>query len=607
MRWGKGKNYDKGSTGIISRTSLRFRITLAMIFMSLVPGLLLTFLYFGNIKEFYRNKIEIYQLNTLDMMKSKMEDIIGQGTVASDQVLGLTVNSAIFGGYLNMDPYQRLILFRNVNSLLSNIRISNNSIDSIYMLGFDGNYYTSNLQWNKEAFLKNSWTNGYEKRKSGGSITIPTHTATYKYPNPGFGAPLVVSLVTYMNLNADNKVIKLVQIDISYQKIYEAMQYMAMTDRDAAFIVDQDGNAIYAPDKKLSGKPAGEITVDGRALSDIVEKIGNQTELRMNSLTIRRCAIKGSNWDIVQVNSNQMLNQELAKFRSIWESIAVICMIVAGFMALSLSLRINRPITNIIKSMKKVSHGDFNSKVDAVSDRDLAELVDSFNIMISEVDKLMKENIKKERERLTMELTALNSQINSHFLYNTLNAMKWMAVRKGANDIARMIVSLVNMLEYSCKNVDIPVPIPAEIQFIKDYLYIHETRYRRHICVDYALDKELDHCMILKMLLQPIVENAIQHGFGDENADNRISIDGKLFHDRVRIRIKDNGKGFQYEGMDKLTGVGLHNIQDRMGLNYGEHCQLTIESEIGEGTCVTVVIPVVRKAGTAIEKIIDHR
>lgn len=93
----------------------------------------------------------------------------------------------------------------------------------------------------------------------------------------------------------------------------------------------------------------------------------------------------------------------------------------------------------------------FSTKVETPKDKDLSELALSFNTMVSEVDKLMRENIEKERERLNMEQTALNSQINSHFLYNTLNTVKWMAVRAGNEEIARMVVALVNMLEYSCK------------------------------------------------------------------------------------------------------------------------------------------------------------
>ncbi len=158
MRNRKVYNGNSGNVVIKSRTSLRFRFTLAMIFMALIPGILLSLIYFGNINNFYRDKIEIYQVNTLNMMKSHMEDTINKGRTVSEQVLGLAVSSSMFNNYNDMNSYEKLILLRNVNSLLSNIRVSNDSMDNIYMITFDGNYYTSNKEWNKEEFLKNDWT-----------------------------------------------------------------------------------------------------------------------------------------------------------------------------------------------------------------------------------------------------------------------------------------------------------------------------------------------------------------------------------------------------------------------------------------------------------------
>lgn len=607
MRNRKVYNGNSGNVAIKNRTSLRFRFTLAMIFMALIPGILLSLIYFGNINNFYRDKIEIYQVNTLNMMKSHMEDTINKGRTVSEQVLGLAVSSSMFNNYNDMNSYEKLILLRNVNSLLSNIRVSNDSVDNIYMITFDGNYYTSNKEWNKEEFLKNDWTEEDEKRQAGGTVTIPTHTAAYKYLSAGSNPPLVASFVTYLNKYNGNSVIRLIQIDISYQKIKDAMDFMEVTDKDMVFIVDNDGKVIYAPDKQQAGKSAEQISIADKSLDTILQKAGNHDKVNIDSMTVRRCAIKGSNWNIIQINSDQMLRQELAKFRDIWVTIAVICMLAAGVIALSLSLSITKPITSIIRNMKKVSRGDFNIKVDTVADKDLAELVDSFNIMISEVDKLMKENIHKERERMTMEHIALNSQINSHFLYNTLNAVKWMAVRIGAEDIAKMVVSLVNMLEYSCRQVDTLVPIPQEIQFIKDYVYIQEVRYNNSVHIDYFMDKELDDFMILKILLQPIVENVILHGFGDGSRDNRITIRGQLQEDFIRIQIRDNGKGFNFMGFDKLTGIGLHNIQDRIRLNYGDRYKLKLESEIGEGTCVTVTIPIIKRQEVSDAENIDNR
>jgi sensor histidine kinase YesM len=527
-------------------------------------------------------------------MTSQMNNIMDQSIVASNQVLGLAVTSSSFNDYSSMNMYQKLMLKREVEAQLSNIRIANNSIDNFYLIGFENNFYTSNTEWNREEFLKLDWVK-IDKNQAGYSVTIPTHKADYRYLNSGNYSPSVVSLLTYLNSANENSIIGLVQIDINYNTIKKAMASMTMTDKDFAYIIDGKGNIIYSPDENLVGRNMNASSDEFDNYLKIYNKVSGYTYIKDHDQTIRTSDVRGTDWRIIQVNSENMLKGELAKARDIWFLFAVICLVAAILLALSLSHSITKPVLKIIKSMKKVSYGNFNTKVEMIDDKDLAVLADSFNIMVSEVDKLMKENVQKENERITMELTALNSQINSHFLYNTLNTIKWMAIRQGANDIVKMIVALVNMLEYSCKNIDKPVLIPEEIKFIEDYVYIQQVRCNNNANVKFELDEELQYCKILKMLLQPIVENAMLHGFADRNTDNEILIRGKLKEDRISLQICDNGKGFHYDTMDKLTGVGLHNIQNRIRLNYGDEYKLTVESEVDVGTCVSIEIPVVKE------------
>ena len=163
-----------------NRSSLKVRFTLAMVLMSLIPGLILAVVYYRNVKDFYQDKTWTYQENTLRLMEAKMQDIVKQSEVVLNQVLGLSVTSDLFSGYTEMNAYERLNLMRNINGTLSNIRIANNSIDHIYLLAFDGGAYSSNAGWNKREYAENDWTKIREDQP-GGSITVPTHPAAYKY------------------------------------------------------------------------------------------------------------------------------------------------------------------------------------------------------------------------------------------------------------------------------------------------------------------------------------------------------------------------------------------------------------------------------------------
>lgn len=300
-------------------------------------------------------------------------------------------------------------------------------------------------------------------------------------------------------------------------------------------------------------------------------------------------------WTLVQVNSNTMLREEMGKMQKTWIFIFLVCLICAGCVSLSLSHSITKPIMNLIGSMGKVSKGNFDIQVEQPRNKDLAALVASFNSMIQEVDTLMKENIQKEHEKTYMQMTALNAKINSHFLYNTLNTIKWQAISKKQMEIAESIVALIKILEYSCKNTLDLVPMEEELQFIKDYIYIQNIRYGSQVTVNYDLEEACRECLVLKMLLQPIVENALLHAFDNRKGEHVITLKGSMEDGSVKICVYDNGKGFQYEGFDKLTGIGLNNVKERLELHFGKESSLEINSVIGEGTCVTILFPVVRE------------
>lgn len=157
--------------------------------------------------------------------------------------------------------------------------------------------------------------------------------------------------------------------------------------------------------------------------------------------------------------------------------------------------------------------------------------------------------------------------------------------------IAESIVALTRILEYSYKDTGNLVVLEQEIAFINDYACVQNMRYDSHVKIRYDMEPGTEKCMILKMLLQPIVENAFMYAFDREAAENLVWIQCARRGEKLTITIKDNGKGFVFQGMDKLTGIGLNNILQRMKLNFGEDGRLEINSISGEGTCVTVTVP----------------
>ena len=366
----------------------------------------------------------------------------------------------------------------------------------------------------------------------------------------------------------------------------------------------------YTPGGVIGKRPDyADVVYGNYNLGDLWEKVNadNKKENNREQSLIKKAALFNKKWYLIQVNSDAMFREELGKIQNTWLLVFVICLLCALGLSLSLSHSITKPIAGLIKSMGKVSQGNFNIQVEKPDNKDLAELVESFNTMILEVDVLMQENIQKEHEKTRMEMLALNAKINSHFLYNTLNTIKWQAISKSQMDIANSIVALTKILEYSCKNTLDMVALREEIQFIEDYIYIQNMRYGSSVVVKYQIEDDCRECLVLKMLLQPIVENALIHAFDNSGEGNVITVTCKKNKGHMKISVYDNGRGFQYEGFDKLTGIGLSNIKDRLELNFGTESEMQIYSVIGEGTRVTIVFPIVEGGKAAYESLTDRR
>lgn len=180
-------------------------------------------------------------------------------------------------------------------------------------------------------------------------------------------------------------------------------------------------------------------------------------------------------------------------------------------------------------------------------------------------------------------------------IHNTLNTVKWQAISKKQMEIAETIVALTKILEYSYKSTPDLVRLEEELRFIEDYLYIQNIRYGRQVHIVYEIEEECKKNYVLKMLLQPVVENALLHAFRDGDENNRITLCCTVENEHIKICIYDNGSGFQYEGFDRLTGIGLNNIRERLELNFGGEGRMEIRSTLGEGTCVTLAFPAVHE------------
>jgi two-component system sensor histidine kinase YesM len=264
-----------------------------------------------------------------------------------------------------------------------------------------------------------------------------------------------------------------------------------------------------------------------------------------------------------------------------------------------------RPIHQVIATMKQVEKGNYQVSVSESGMAELAELGRAFNSMIGEVHRLTSEKEQKERERLRLEMEALRLRINPHFLTNTLSSIRLMAGMSKADSIVRMTGALMKVLNDCFRNEGGMTTVAQELEILENYVLIMKVRYGDSFEVVYDVDPAVRKLPVLRMILQPLVENSILHGLNGLGRKGEIRIRGRVEEGRLILRVADNGRGMSKERAQEALAlereehsgfirVGLRSVDSRIRLTHGEPYGLSIESRKDAYTRVTLCLPVLQ-------------
>lgn len=299
---------------------------------------------------------------------------------------------------------------------------------------------------------------------------------------------------------------------------------------------------------------------------------------------------------------------ELKEKQAVEISLTCLAVVVMGAVMVGfvVSRSVVKPIVGMCRTTEEVALGNFDVRVEVNSSDETAILAESFNRMIADMGGLV-ERIKQEQLNLRdTELKLLQAQINPHFLYNTLDTIMWMAEAGKKEEVVSMVSSLSGFFRTTLSKGRDYIPVREEVSHIKSYLEIQKFRYRD--IMDYEIDipEAMYAYPILKLTLQPLVENALYHGIKKKRGKGKIEVRGELRNDIMIFTVKDDGIGMTPEQLDILhkdikkerggsedtAGFGLANVDERLRLNYGREYGLTLSSVYGEGTVVSTMIPV---------------
>lgn len=391
-------------------------------------------------------------------------------------------------------------------------------------------------------------------------------------------------------------------IDLNYNTIRDLCENINLGQKGYVFILDEEGDILYHPKQQL---------LYSNLKKENIEEVLHLNEGNNSFITsdtdgrklYTATTSKETGWTVVGVAYLSELNKKESETQILYTLIALLLFLCALLLSSLLSKAITQPIRILQNSMSKVVKGEFDTAlVPETAQNEIGDLTHSFNLMTQQIQTLIAQNIEEQRQKRKSELKALQSQINPHFLYNTLDSIIWMAETGANQDVVLMTSSLAKLLRQSISNDEELVTIRQELEYTRSYLTIQKMRYKDTLDFQIDAEEEILDIPIVKLTLQPLVENAIYHGIKFKEGIGTVHISGSLEEDgSILIVISDNGIGMSPEMLahifeprtpsPKSSGVGINNIQNRLHLYYGESCGLEFESEEQIGTTVYLRIP----------------
>ncbi|MEH7386027.1 sensor histidine kinase [Bacillus sp. JJ1521] len=583
--------------------SLPYRVKLMLVFSLLI---LLTALILGSITyyQFARSsqeRTEEYQIQLADQINQNINrylkemQIISLSPLYVQQILDiLKVHQEPSTSTAFPPASERLPMWRYISSLIH----MRNEIKGIHILANDGTIF-SNLDSNSvmlKVFERNNdWIKKIEKA-DGEWVLLPLHQPNY-YLNKETAVFSVARLIrdpsTYMPLG-------IIKVDIKQELIEEIVDNA--NSKSHIFVLDSSNQFIY---------PNKENKIIELSFLEELEgvTVKNYTSIPINGKDYMMVYNESSYSGVktIMLTPRSVVFSEVNQLRKM----IIVVVIIGIFISLLLGFVLSKPLVQSLhklrKAMDKVQKGNLSQRVEIESNDEIGQLGNGFNHMISEIDRLVSEVYKTGLREKEAEIRALQSQMNPHFLYNTLESINMLAITKGNLDVSDMVSSLGRLLRYTIDNSSKVVSLKEELQFIQSYISIQKVRMGEKLHYFEEMDPSLYDALLPKLVLQPLVENAIVHGLSSNGGSIFIKVNRNGNH--ITIKVEDNGNGItkvrleelnrlienqQHTSSEKHSGIALSNVHERLQLLYGKQYGIQIESGEKEGFSVILTFPIQR-------------
>ncbi|MCC8107118.1 MAG: sensor histidine kinase [Clostridiales bacterium] len=556
-------------------------IYLAVILVSVIGSSLLSYVFSaGSMRE----KTCDYLKNLASVTMSKVELSVENVENTAFYISGNEqMQSLLYRNYDEDDRISRYQQYNDVCDLLSYYVFLSQEIASIYINATDGQNY-SYTKFNRVPPDEELWNEEREWICTDGHIYL--RREMYRFE--------------------DQTLLGTMLIDVQPTVFYDIVKDISYDAGSIVYITDQEGCIVSGQNTEMTGQPFSDVhTVrDGGESFETIVMDGSRYVFYTG------CEI-ANGWRLVLAVPESYFLSDIQKLQIHMAILLTVTCLLAVGLVVAAGKGITRPITSLSDAMKRFGQGDFEVSCEAEGEDEIAVLANSFNQMVNDIRILIDEAYEQEMMQQEIEMKSLQMQINPHFLYNTLDTINWIARLNGVDQIGDLTYSLGNLMRYSLSKKDF-VTIDEELKNIRDYVEIQNVRYGDRMTVSYETDLELQDTYVPKLLLQPILENAIIHGVEDKIEPALIQI--RIYHeaDDLYMVVEDDGVGMSQEAIERLldlqpensmkktiqrghTSIGVNNVNRRIQKVFGPSCGLQIQSQLGSGTKVTLRMRIMRQ------------
>lgn len=409
----------------------------------------------------------------------------------------------------------------------------------------------------------------------------------------------VITLSRVLTNNRTGEKDGLFFVDLNYSAISDLCNNNTIGNKGYIFVLDDKGNVIYHPKQQLMYGGIHKEHID-EIMQCTEDSLIVRDGMERKMYSISRSEKTG--WTVVGASYTSELLKNNKQAQMLYIIAAVILIFAVLLMSNVLSKEITKPLRSLTESMSRVEKGEFDkANVDVTMQNEIGSLGKSYNLMTERIHTLMEQNVYEQKQKRKNELKALQAQINPHFLYNTLDSIIWMSEAGQNDEVVEMTSALAKLLRQSISNNHEQVELGQEMEYVRNYLTIQKMRYQDKLEYSIQIEPSIRHVKIVKLALQPIVENAIYHGIKYKGSKGTLKISAYAEEKDVCILVEDDGIGMNEETLSRIfdsskkshkqNGVGVPNVQKRLKLYYGERYGVSYESVLGTGTRAIIRIP----------------